>query len=137
MIINPVDNQQTTKMDPTIKAKWIDALRSGKYRQGKGALHKTDNSFCCLGVLCDLALQEGIVTRQTSNVGKYIYTPADPQDSTPGSSSYLPVVVQEWAGMDNSQGYHYDRGLRRSLAALNDDHGLSFQQIAYVIEKEF
>lgn len=37
---------------------WIDALRSGKYIQGKGYLKK-ENKFCCLGVLCDLAAKDG------------------------------------------------------------------------------
>ena len=34
--------------------KWIEALRSGKYKQGKGFLKKGD-CHCCLGVLCEVA----------------------------------------------------------------------------------
>jgi hypothetical protein len=31
---------------------WIKALRSGKYKQGRGRLYnKGDNTYCCLGVL--------------------------------------------------------------------------------------
>lgn len=41
-------------MDAEIKAKWIEALRSGTYRQGRGKLRSIDDEFCCLGVLCDL-----------------------------------------------------------------------------------
>src|ERR1700722_19140718 len=41
------------KMDPALKAKWVAALRSGEYKQGDGKLHnRTDDSYCCLGVLC-------------------------------------------------------------------------------------
>ncbi len=40
-------------MDQEFKAKWVAALRSGKYVQGKGALAK-DGRFCCLGVAADL-----------------------------------------------------------------------------------
>lgn len=40
-------------MNPEIKAKWIAALRSGKYKQGKFYLN-TNARFCCLGVLCDV-----------------------------------------------------------------------------------
>lgn len=43
-------------MDSTLKQEWITALRSGDYKQGKGGLKSTTNSFCCLGVLCDLLL---------------------------------------------------------------------------------
>lgn len=33
--------------------KWIEALRSGKYKQDKYQL-QTSKGFCCLGVACDL-----------------------------------------------------------------------------------
>lgn len=39
-------------MDPRIKANWLAALRSGKYRQGKEMLFDPEErSYCCLGVL--------------------------------------------------------------------------------------
>lgn len=38
-------------MDAKLKAKWIEALRSGEYEQGTGYLEK-DGCYCCLGVLC-------------------------------------------------------------------------------------
>lgn len=41
-------------MDATLKAKWIAALRSGKFKQGRGQLRK-GNEYCCLGVLCKVA----------------------------------------------------------------------------------
>ena len=41
-------------MDIGIKAAWVEALRSGKYEQGKQALRAEGNKFCCLGVLCDV-----------------------------------------------------------------------------------
>lgn len=37
-------------MDAKLKAKWIKALRSGKYEQGKDYLYK-NGKYCCLGVL--------------------------------------------------------------------------------------
>lgn len=41
-------------MDKKLKTKWVKALRSGKYKQGKGVLRTVDNKFCCLGVLVDV-----------------------------------------------------------------------------------
>jgi hypothetical protein len=42
-------------MKKQMAQKWVDALRSGKYKQGHMELHnKKDNTFCCLGVLDDL-----------------------------------------------------------------------------------
>lgn len=37
----------------SIKQEWVAALRSGKYKQGREKL-RTDDNFCCLGVLCDI-----------------------------------------------------------------------------------
>jgi hypothetical protein len=48
-------------MDAQLKAKWVKALRSGKYRQGKQVLLNEDGeerSYCCLGVLCAVAFKE-------------------------------------------------------------------------------
>jgi hypothetical protein len=45
------------KMPAEMKAKWIEALRSGKYKQGAHTLFNPDSkAYCCLGVLeqvCD------------------------------------------------------------------------------------
>lgn len=41
-------------MDAKLKAEWVAALRSGKYRQARMALHK-EGGFCCLGVFCRIA----------------------------------------------------------------------------------
>ena len=41
-------------MNADIKAKWVAALRSGKYAQGQFKLRDLSNRFCCLGVLCDI-----------------------------------------------------------------------------------
>lgn len=41
-------------MDAQLKAKWVAALRSGKYEQGRQRLRNGD-SYCCLGVLCEVA----------------------------------------------------------------------------------
>lgn len=42
-------------MNPEIKTKWVEALRSGKYKQGKKSLRSREgDKYCCLGVLCDL-----------------------------------------------------------------------------------
>src|SRR6201999_3937912 len=42
-------------MDPEKKRIWIEALRSGKYKQGQTWLKNTreENRLCCLGVYAD------------------------------------------------------------------------------------
>lgn len=41
-------------MNVDIKKKWIAALLSGKYKQGRDVLRNSKNEFCCFGVLCDV-----------------------------------------------------------------------------------
>jgi len=63
---------QTQKKEKITKSnvmgKWTEALRSGKYKQGTGALRKKD-AYCCLGVLCDLVDPEAWKCRD----GKYTF----------------------------------------------------------------
>lgn len=45
--------QKTDYLNP-LQIKWLEALRSNKYKQTRSVLKRGD-SFCCLGVLCDVA----------------------------------------------------------------------------------
>lgn len=119
-------------MDQIIKEKWVAALRSGEYEQGTGALHRYDNgdgndTFCCLGVLCDLAVQEGVVVRGRGTQGRYEY-------GSTGERNYLPDEVQKWAGVARTPGVPVTDGRTQSLANKNDD-GADFTEIADLIEK--
>jgi hypothetical protein len=50
------------KLDPEFKTKWVAALRSGEYTQGRHVMYNvTDDSLCCLavaGLLCGLSKDE-------------------------------------------------------------------------------
>lgn len=133
-----------TKMNPEIKAEWLERLRSGKYEQGKGNLNN-NGQMCCLGVLSDMAADEGVCSRRMSD------DPADRGIVHYGNEVfYLPVEVQEWAGFDKHNpsfpvddaekveyadyiGFDEDKVY---LAMLNDG-GQTFAQIADEIEKRF
>ncbi len=106
-------------MKPAIAKKWIEALRSGKYKQTKGTL-KDETGFCCLGVLCDLHVK---------NEWGGLF-----EDRSFGRSTSLPPEIIEWAGMRTPIG---DFSGTRDLTQCNDgDEGkrLSFKQIANIIE---
>jgi hypothetical protein len=57
-------DQRLARLDPTIKAQWVAALRSGEYMQGKYALCTVSPDgyvkHCCLGVLTELAVKAGL-----------------------------------------------------------------------------
>lgn len=41
---------ENEKLPEEFKKKWVDALLSGKYKQGNFQLRRVDNTYCCLGV---------------------------------------------------------------------------------------
>jgi hypothetical protein len=104
---------------------WIDALRSGKYKQTDSRLRDTNawlgkdrrgTGFCCLGVLCDLAIKDG-------GLGEW-----DEANGPKSLSPTPPPAMLRWLGLDNDMTNH--------LINLNDDHGKTFKQIAKVIEED-
>ena len=111
-------------MNPQIKQKWVDALRSGGYQQTQRYL-RTDNGFCCLGVLCDLYAKENNVEWNLVNNG-HNYEFQDKE-------SHLPSSVVEWSGVEDSNPLVNDK--TESLANLND-RGSTFNVIADVIEHQ-
>lgn len=112
-------------MNQDIKKKWVDALRSGNYKQGKLKLRNRDDEFCCLGVLCDLAAKEGIV-KELAECGVFYYD---------GDSLIPPPSVVEWAGGDlEFLDIDIAAGIEGHYVELNDQDGLTFDQIADLIE---
>src|SRR5690606_32517840 len=88
-------------INPRAKQLWLDALRSGKYPQGDGNLHVkyTDGAehFCCLGVLCMVALNEG-VHMAIRDKPKYANAVVVQYGDKSGA---LPSEVMSWSAMDN------------------------------------
>lgn len=125
-------------MNPKVKQKWVEALRSGKYKQTRGVLRRRGGSYCCLGVLCEIAREEGIVDRRwESRYKEYVYfNPVFPPDS---NSCDLPEAVVRWSGLDSSDPeVDIPRGIdKQTLASLNDELKYSFSKIADVIEQQF
>jgi hypothetical protein len=99
-------------MDAALKAKWVEALRDGKYEQGQSYLRR-GTQFCCLGVLCDLVSKnEWEVT--DSNIFRFR-----------GVRGFLPGELRDGAGISV--------GEENDVANMNDN-GKSFAEIADYIE---
>lgn len=115
----------TRKMNPEVKKLWVEALRSGKYKQGHNQLRDDENQFCCLGVLCNLHAQAHpeIAARQKDPTA-YLH-----------EREFLPTQVMEWADMEYDDGtFTNEAGGIMSLAGLNDE-GRTFRYLANRIEK--
>ena len=128
-------------MKKSVMKKWVKALRSGEYLQCKGELteknKKGQDTFCCLGVLTNLYVEENGISKlklpnskgNTLNFWKY----------NENYASYLSMAVQSWAGMSSSNGRLPIGTLNENantLAGLNDK-GSSFEEIADIIEKNY
>ena len=118
-------------MKQDVKAQWLTALRSGEYAQGSQRLRRSDDTFCCLGVLCDLAVKAGVIEEpvQEFNMGSYMY-------GSQQNSAFLPDEVANWADVDRFGQKYDDPEAVRDLAKMNDD-GETFEAIADVIEAAF
>jgi hypothetical protein len=132
-------------MNAEIKDRWIARLRDPNIKQGKHRLcieREGVVRYCCLGVLTELAVEEGVIPPGEFRVE---YATSDPDDlglvpvKGYGLDSYgypevavLPKGVVEWAGLPDESpmvGTHV-------LASLND-HGVPFAEIADLIEENF
>lgn len=113
-----------------IREAWVSALNSGEYRQARGALHKKGHGregFCCLGVLCELAVQAKVIPPATKDAYSKEF-------EYKGYSSTLPKEVVAWAGLSDSSGSIIGR--ETSLVILNDESRKSFKAIAKIIESK-
>lgn len=107
-------------MNKEIKEKWIKALRSGEYKQGKNVLRRRDNTFCCLGVLCDLYIKETGKLQWKDSDHEYLFQIDE-------NTCFLPLDVRKWSDLTQK---------RATLMEMNDELDKSFNEIADYIEKE-
>lgn len=111
-------------MNKEIADKWVAALRSGQYKQGRKYL-RCGNQYCCLGVLCEVV---GVIPTKeivTDLPGtEFVYD---------GKKHSLSTGVLQKTAMADDQGCLPDG---RYLSRLND-LGLTFDQIADLIEQHW
>lgn len=108
----------------------VEALRSGRFRQGRGALRPTEETYCCLGVACEVfkeATGRGSWDSDTYPSARWSLFRVD--DCASKMSLPLPVLI--WLGWATPQGAR--QGSEQSLANCND-LGHSFRDIASYIE---
>lgn len=125
----------TQTMNQYVKRKWVAALRSGEYKQTGGRLRKGD-CYCCLGVLTDL------YDKDIQNDHHEWYE----EDGQYGYASdggiveaTLPESVMKWADLKECNPTVKEERMGKpltSLAYLNDNEGLDFNQLADIIEAQ-
>lgn len=131
--------------DPELKARWLEALRSGEYKQSDSRLRNptADGGFayCCLGVLCNLIDPDGWGVKYTSSW----WHDRDPcsgetrgRDRSVLPSSLARRIFEYPEGIRTPsltavRIESYDDG-REHIAGLNDA-GMTFADLADLIEE--
>lgn len=135
-------------MNKQVIQEWVDALRSGEYPQTKGRLQRTQPDryesetkpgFCCLGVLCEVAVKHNVIQRTgADSVGDVGY------GAPHRHSDVFPTMpVQDWVGVNDFivtveiEVNGEPQTDRIAVTELNDVHGFTFDQIADLVESEF
>lgn len=99
-----------------IRDRWVTALRSDEYEQGRVRLRTSDGRFCCLGVLCD------VVGFDLDSHPQHLWGGRHPWAEYDGTREAPPVLKDLLT-----------RATRTTLANKNDS-GTSFHEIADWIE---
>jgi len=119
------------KMDKKVKEIWVEALRSGSYRQdegvmcnkilGKGTEHK---KFCCLGVLRHCMLG---IDANPDELANHFPDVFNDYENHYRAETKLLDEERELFGIGTKE--------QSKLIDMNDDLGLKFNQIAKYIEE--
>src|SRR5262245_10131605 len=109
-------------MNPEIKREWVARLRSGRYAQGHSALHNVrTNTFCCLGVLCEIAADAGVVTRKGD--GSYV---SKDDEFLVSNVALLPFAVVDWASVEGCNPNIRIPGTTICTLSRANDNGVTF-----------
>ena len=117
-------------MDKELKQAWVTALRSGEYKQGYGGFKSNNETYCCLGVLCDVLAKQDKGYWDSHHLIDY----------------YIPFIYTE----DNNQtcntaklrestmySIEFPLNIQSILMDMNDRERASFQRIADFIDINF
>jgi hypothetical protein len=133
---------------------WIEALRSGEYKQTQGVLCNLETGgFCCLGVACEV-YQKSVLPKDRMIVKEKLVNLCQPdvpsklvlcrsygndKELDTSNTGSLPEKVKEWLGIDSHTGaLGGESEVSRkypSLMAANDA-GEDFNTIADYIEQD-
>jgi len=124
--------------------KWVDALRSGEFRQTTGCLNTGENNRCCLGVACDVYMRETGRGEWLDDIpDEVLLDQQPPEDAVVFMDAMvfmdalvMPKSVADWLGVDINPMVQNRDGLDQAVAVLNDN-GATFSELAQRIEDRY
>lgn len=120
----------------------VKALRSNKYNQIKGAL-VGDAGHCCLGVACDIYIQQNPTEASwsTENCNGGVVYDEDEYNSEEVANEHAPDKVAKWYGWNygNPELKVPSKIAKEPQVATecNDELNMTFKQIANAFERTF
>lgn len=115
------------KMKHTVREQWVEALMSGRFKKAVGQLGREKRGKkqnCALGVLCELAVEQGVTNREVDSEGDVRY------GQMPHETGQLPPDVREWAGLLMPLPYIGERQLHH----MNDRGHMPLDMIGKAID---
>ena len=111
-----------------LKTKWVAALRSGEFKQGRNRLYsKADDTYCCLGVLeyvaGDGVEQHGLPSIEWLNAHDFKFN---------GTLGLVPSLIAP--NHPNIPSEFVGNPMR--MSHMNDDYRLTFPEIADLVEAQ-
>lgn len=120
-------------MRTEVRDLWVAALRSGIYPQSHAGRLRTEEGFCPLGVLCDVAATVGVLAWENIDSSWFIGPWID--------GTTVPPLIYDWAGF---AGMHPSQlvpleygGVVHPVYRLNDRFKLDFDKIAELVETQY
>lgn len=109
-----------TEINETEFKQWLEALRSGEFKQTKETLQDNEG-YCCLGVACKVLIPDKLLIDELDDGSEVMYgtTPLDQPD------------CPFWLRRINRD---FWKRTRRELITLNDHFEYSFKDIADCLE---
>lgn len=112
------------------QTRWLQALRSGEFKQGTGVLRNKDDERCCLGVGCFVFDIDGRKLEER-DIEYEVFSGAW---SYQGECEAAPASLIELLALRGECGEHATNTVS-SLTNLNDT-GSTFEKIADIIEAD-
>lgn len=110
-------------MDSTVKEKWVARLRELPNEvQGRSLLRNSDDKMCCLGVLTEIAVEEGVIPPGRLVNDRYHY----------GTwTGVLPPEVVRWSEVSDVNPFLGEH----AAGYWNDVEAKNFDEIANLVEE--
>lgn len=121
------------------RAKWVEALRSGRFKQGMGSLAQESEGqtlYCCLGVACEVYRENGGALSKRKDT--FVSMDGVEWEYGPGhDTAGLPTKVARALGISDTADLEDETAVVMNKSDLADvnDAGVPFEDIARIIEQ--